>query len=687
MKRIYFLLVFIASNLTMPVSANNGAGQTVAVIDFGFDKNVSAPYLNKSACFSQADSIQPVDSFFSDFPTTVSRRDFSRTDYQFRNGVMSKCPNGRASQSGSSIDYARNMPTRKKDRYDFVRNWSLVNSSPRIINSSFLTYYSEFTIKHGSNVVRQVQKTAPSSRIFPITIGSFNKSLNCTRNNRVEERYNQSSLDFYANYLDRYVTQIYCGNATVDNILDSLEHVLNNSSGVTAVNISAGVSNAHLCNAREGADTVTKLNDKGIVVVASVGNINGLNVFWPACLSNVIGVAQTDGTGRVIDSSIRDNKQDFFYSGFANDYQTGDITRGTSIAAPKVAGIYATLKSINPNASITDITNILTSTGSRIGSFAGRRINFAEAIEEIGGIAGTPTTPPPTTTPTPPTGGGATNPNPAPRPPTPVGQTASLGITDDTLYRQAVTFFVNLNGSASPAIRSSNINIPVSDLRDIRLDFDGLFYTSVNPSSLAGIDIVVNGVPRITFNSLIHSTHNRFYRKHSFTLNRNWLRSGNNSIEIKKSRLNRSSMTMRVTKVRMEYNEPIAMRFGDSIGSLYGHRVGSKRHLTGLRVAFSGGQSDVDFSVTGFDIDTNTEVAVFLNNTRVGYLTAGGNNRNNSGNRFKFRKDDLISSGVNTIEFVQTSSSDSETWGVSNLTLDGASPDISGVIMMLLSDD
>ena len=197
----------------------------------------------------------------------------------------------------------------------------------------------------------------------------------------------------------------------------------------------------------------------------------------------------------------------------------------------------------------------------------------------------------------------------------------------------------------------------------------------------------MNGVPRITFNSVQHETHNLHFKKHSFTLNRNWLRSGNNSIEIKKSRLNRSNMRMRVTKVRMEYNAPLSMKFGQTLTSLYGHRVGSRRHLTGLRVAFSGGQSDVDFSVTGFDIDTNTEIAVFLNNTRVGYLTRSANGRYNTGNNFKFRKDDLISSGINTIEFVQTSSSDSETWGVTNLKLDGASPDISGIIMMLLSDD
>ena len=82
-------------------------------------------------------------------------------------------------------------------------------------------------------------------------------------------------------------------------------------------------------------------------MISSVGNDFSENVTWPACLSNVIGVAQLDSRGNVASSSIKDNKQHFFISGAISDYKTGIAEFGTSFASPRVAGIYASLKSIN----------------------------------------------------------------------------------------------------------------------------------------------------------------------------------------------------------------------------------------------------------------------------------------------------------------------------------------------------
>ena len=307
---------------------------------------------------------------------------------------------------------------------------------------------------------------------------------------------------------------------------------------------------------------------------------------------------------------------------------------------------------------------------------------MASAIAEIKKVTGTlPPTTPPTTTPT-------------PQPPTPSGETAVLGITDDTLYKGNFDITFNLNGATSTASANSisplasNANIGITNVRDVKLSFDGMYWTPHNSQSLAGVDIVVNGVRRITFNSAQRTGSNVHFKKHSFVLNRNWLRSGDNTVALRYSELNNPSLFLylRTSKIRMDYNSPIKMKLGQKITSLYGHYVGTKKHLTGLRVEFASSTSDMKFSATGFDIDSATEIAVFLNQKRIGYLKRGNNGGYNAGDIFKIKKESLVTTGINTIELVQTSSSDREMWGVMNIELSDITPNISGVLMLLLDD-
>jgi len=642
MKTKKVLLAFIVSSFCVPVWGN-GSGRVVAVIDTGFDKSYSARYLGKSACFSEEEKVRKQITYQTQYPTPIIRSDITTTSHLYDGNIMSKCPNGKESQSGSSSSYGVNMPTRKIYRDIVSRNYELINNNAFYYNSSFENYYSDVTVKHGTNVAKQVAIYAPSARIFPITIGSINRRVNCGILDTISEEYNQSSPDYYVNHYDKLIRATGCGNSYGEQILDSLKHVLKNTSSVTAVNVSVTVSNPTFCSTQQGKDTVTALNNRGIAVVAAVGNTNGQNVEWPACLPNVIGVAQINAGGAVVDSSIRDNKQDFFMVGSMSDYKTGSNIQGTSFASPKVAGIYASLKSINPNASITDITNVLTQTGSSVGNFAGKRINYQRAVNEIKKITGTP---PPTDPPSDPPPTDDPDPTPPSQPPTPPGQTAVLGFTDDTRYRGAVNLTINLNGSATTSSLSSktsltplsNANISVTNVRDIKLNFDGKFYTGLNPSSLQGVDIFVNGVKRFNFNSIQYAASsidgfNLPFRKHTFMLNRNWLKSGDNTISMKRAKPT-DAFHFSVTKIRMDYNSPIDMRLGQTITSLYGHRVGSKKHLTGLRVEFASPSKDIEFSATGYDIDSATEIAVFLNQKHIGYLKRGSSSRYNAGDVF-----------------------------------------------------
>lgn len=266
---------------------------------------------------------------------------------------------------------------------------------------------------------------------------------------------------------------------------------------------------------------------------------------------------------------------------------------------------------------------------------------------------------------------------------TPPGETATLGFIDDTLYDGNVTISVNLNGLIP------GDSVSVTNVRDVELSFNGKYFYRTDLSKLNGVDIFVNGIKRINFNSIQYFSNpsQLYFKKHSFLLNRNWLQSGDNEVLIQNAGPF-SNLGMETTDIRMEYNDPIQIKAEQKLTQLYGHFVGTQEHLTGLRVEFDSVDSDMVFSVTGFDIDSATEIAVFLNQQLIGYLKQGGNNAFNAGDDFEFTPEDFVTSGINTIEFVQTSSSSNEPWGVTNLELAVVKPSsfLPSVLRLLLDD-
>jgi hypothetical protein len=96
----------------------------------------------------------------------------------------------------------------------------------------------------------------------------------------------------------------------------------------------------------------------------------------------------------------------------------------------------------------------------------------------------------------------------------------------------------------------------------------------------------------------------------------------------------------------------------------YGHNYGSNQHETELIGAFEGGTMDLMLSVSGYDIDSADEVAVYLNGVLQGYLSAGANNGLNGGDSFWLPAGDQVF-GENRIRFVQKTVG--WKWGVTNL--------------------
>jgi hypothetical protein len=108
----------------------------------------------------------------------------------------------------------------------------------------------------------------------------------------------------------------------------------------------------------------------------------------------------------------------------------------------------------------------------------------------------------------------------------------------------------------------------------------------------------------------------------------------------------------------------------------YGHNYGSSQHATELSAGFEGTTVDLYFFVTGYDIDYADEVAVYLNDDLLGYLSKGPDNGLNSGDMFPIPASAQLA-GENRIKLAVKTAG--WKWGVTDLLLSESSlppPDV-----------
>ena len=93
----------------------------------------------------------------------------------------------------------------------------------------------------------------------------------------------------------------------------------------------------------------------------------------------------------------------------------------------------------------------------------------------------------------------------------------------------------------------------------------------------------------------------------------------------------------------------------------YGFGWGSGIHQGGLVATFDSTGEALTFSVTGYDIDSNTEVRVLLNGEELGYLSTGADKGLNGGDTFLLQAQ-AQKVGLNEIQFV--TKRPNRVWGV-----------------------
>ncbi|MGD9045012.1 MAG: PQQ-dependent sugar dehydrogenase, partial [Desulfobacterales bacterium] len=129
----------------------------------------------------------------------------------------------------------------------------------------------------------------------------------------------------------------------------------------------------------------------------------------------------------------------------------------------------------------------------------------------------------------------------------------------------------------------------------------------------------------------------------------------------------KASRSLTIFVVGLSGTIEIPLTLGNMDTAKYGYNYGTNLHATELTATFQNASADLVFSVSGYDIDYTDEIAVYLNDNLLGYLSTGPNNGLNAGDSFDIPADAQIS-GENRIRFVQKT--EGWTWGVTNLLLE-----------------
>jgi subtilisin family serine protease len=162
-----------------------------------------------------------------------------------------------------------------------------------------------------------------------------------------------------------------CVGGFDSDVIAALEHVYNTAAArsIAAVNMSLGTGSfTAACDNEPYKPMIDNLRSIGIATVVASGNSGTrTSISSPACISSAVSVGSVDSTDTI---SWFSNVSSFLSllapgDGIVSSVPGGGFAAfsGTSMAAPHVAGAWATIKQAVPNASVSTVLGALRQTG------------------------------------------------------------------------------------------------------------------------------------------------------------------------------------------------------------------------------------------------------------------------------------------------------------------------------------
>lgn len=448
-----------------------------------------------------------------------------------------------------------------------------------------------------------------------------------------------------------------CIKSWTSDQIAALDYVysLRDSYPIAAVNMSLAGDLYNSSAACDSANVVLKaaidrLRSAGIATVASAGNdgISG-SIAAPACISSAISVGSTEDNDTVSSFSNGASWLSLYAPGSNitaavpwNDIY--GIKSGTSMAAPHVAGAFAVLKDEagqrqQPDVTVDALLETMRLTGRPVwrNGYPVPRLDLGRASA----VSGT------------------------------FGSAPVIDLQMDRMDTGSYGYRYGSNAhyaSLQATFARSDTRALTLTLRGYDVDFEDEIGVWLNGNLLGYLGTGSN---------------NALNGGDSFALPESFLVSGQNRIEFRQST---PGFVWGVTELLIESSGPavpggvVALALDRVDTGAYGHGYGSDAHYDSLTAAFDAAAgSELTLSVTGYDIDGNAEVSVWLNGLILGHLGAGPNNGLNSGNLFRLPAAMLVA-GRNTVEFRQQTPG--YVWGVTRLAvLSGIVPGAEDVVL------
>jgi subtilisin family serine protease len=183
-----------------------------------------------------------------------------------------------------------------------------------------------------------------------------------------------------------------CVSSYNSDSLAGLEYIysIRGSYRIAAVNMSLGGSTKYTsaCDSDSRTSIITNLRSAGIATAIATGNSDWCGgISAPACISTSVAVgASTDSDGETSFNNWHGTMQKLFAPGYQINSSTGGSDssyaswNGTSMATPHVTGVWALMKQVVANGSVTDFLTALQNQGVSIKSACD---NYSVGISRI----------------------------------------------------------------------------------------------------------------------------------------------------------------------------------------------------------------------------------------------------------------------------------------------------------------